>query len=196
MPQKREPLGLYVHIPFCASKCGYCDFYSITGRAGRHAYADILVQEISSYQGQGYTADTLFFGGGTPSLMEAEELVRLLSACREAFSLDMEGEITLEANPDSVSLEYLKTLRKAGFNRVSFGAQSILDGELKALGRRHDASRIRQAMEWAKEPVPDIGRICGHGPGPHFGVPFKDRGGHSLCPAECSAPLPGRGSNR
>ena len=151
MPQKREPLGLYVHIPFCASKCGYCDFYSITGRAGRHAYADILVQEISSYQGQGYTADTLFFGGGTPSLMEAEELVRLLSACREAFSLDMEGESTLEANPDSVSLEYLKTLRKAGFNRVSFGAQSILDGELKALGRRHDASRIRQAMEWAKE---------------------------------------------
>ena len=151
MPQKTEPLGLYVHIPFCASKCGYCDFYSITNRAGRHAYTDTLVQEILSYQGRGYTADTLFLGGGTPSLMEAEELVRILSACREAFSLDMEGEITLEANPDSVSLGYLRELRQAGFNRVSFGAQSIVDRELKALGRRHDAARIRQAMEWAKE---------------------------------------------
>lgn len=151
MPAKTEPLGLYVHIPFCASKCGYCDFYSITDREGRHAYADVLIGEILSYQGRGYTADTLFIGGGTPSLMEAEELIRLLSACRETFSLDMAGEITLEANPDSVSLEYLHTLRQAGFNRISFGAQSIIDRELKALGRRHDASRIRQAMKWAKE---------------------------------------------
>lgn len=151
MPTKTESLGLYVHIPFCASKCGYCDFYSITDRKGRHAYADVLIGEILSYQGRGYTADTLFLGGGTPSLMEAEELARILSACREAFSLDLDGEITLEANPDSVSPEYLRTLRQVGFNRVSFGAQSIVDRELKALGRRHDASRIRQAMEWAGE---------------------------------------------
>lgn len=151
MPAKTEPLGLYVHIPFCASKCGYCDFYSITDREGRHTYADVLIGEILSYQGRGYTADTLFIGGGTPSLMEAEELVRILSACRDAFSLNLDGEITLEANPDSVSPEYLRTLHQAGFNRISFGAQSIVDEELKALGRRHDASRIRQTMEWAKE---------------------------------------------
>ena len=144
-------IGLYVHIPFCASKCGYCDFYSVTDRAGRHAYADVLVQEILSWKGRGYAADTLFVGGGTPSLMEAGELLRILAACREAFSLDPEGEIALEANPDSVSLRYLEELRRGGFNRISFGAQSIEEAELRALGRRHDAAAIRRAMDWAGE---------------------------------------------
>lgn len=141
--------GLYIHIPFCASKCRYCDFYSITDAAGQHRYTDTLLREIERYAGRGITADSLFFGGGTPSLMEADELKRLLDACRDVFQLD--GEITMEANPDSVSAPYLAKLREAGINRISFGAQSANDRELAFLGRRHSARRIAEAVQEAKD---------------------------------------------
>ena len=141
--------GLYIHIPFCASKCGYCDFYSVTDRSGRRAYADTVLREIRSYAGRGLRADSLYFGGGTPSMMEAELLGEMIAACREVFAL--EGEITAEANPDSVSPGWLSALRKAGANRISFGAQSANEKELAALGRRHSAARIGEAVREAQE---------------------------------------------
>lgn len=141
--------GLYIHIPFCASKCGYCDFYSVTDRSGRRAYADTVLREIRSYAGRGLRADSLYFGGGTPSMMEAELLGEMIAACREVFAL--EGEITAEANPDSVSPGWLSALRKAGANRISFGAQSANEKELAALGRRHSAARIGEAVREARE---------------------------------------------
>ena len=144
-----DPIGLYIHIPFCASKCGYCDFYSETSQEGKEAYVQGLLEEIRSYRAEGVSADTLFIGGGTPSVMEAGQLVRLLNACREAFGLS--GECTLEANPDSVSPAFLKEVRAGGFNRISFGAQSTVNEELRALGRRHDADRIGTAVRWARE---------------------------------------------
>lgn len=143
------PIGLYVHVPFCASKCGYCDFYSETTREGKDAYLQVLEEEIRSYAGQGITADSLFVGGGTPSMLAAGELGDILDACREVFGLA--GECTLEANPDSVSPEFLREVRQRGFNRISFGAQSAVDSELRALGRRHDAARIGTAVEWARQ---------------------------------------------
>ena len=100
------PIGLYVHVPFCASKCGYCDFYSETTREGKDAYLQVLGEEIRSYAGRGITADSLFVGGGTPSMLTAGELGDILDACREVFGLT--GECTLEANPDSVSPEFLR----------------------------------------------------------------------------------------
>ena len=143
------PIGLYVHVPFCASKCGYCDFYSETTREGKDAYLQVLEEEIRSYAGQGITADSLFVGGGTPSMLAAGELGDILDACREVFGLT--GECTLEANPDSVSPEFLREVRQRGFNRISFGAQSAVDSELRALGRRHNAARIGTTVEWARQ---------------------------------------------
>lgn len=144
-----HPIGIYIHVPFCRSKCGYCDFYSLAQEDLREAYVDRVIEEIRGYGDRKITADTLFIGGGTPSLLSGLEVERLVSACRDIFSLY--GEITMEANPDSVSPSYLKEIRKAGVNRISFGAQSAVDWELKALGRRHNAEQIKQAVCWARE---------------------------------------------
>lgn len=141
--------GLYIHIPFCASKCGYCDFYSVTDRSGRRAYTDAVLREIRRFAGRGLRADSLYFGGGTPSMLEAELLGEMIAACREIFSL--EGEITAEANPDSASFRWLSALRRAGANRISFGAQSSDARELSALGRRHSPEQIGQAVCEARE---------------------------------------------
>lgn len=144
-----KPIGLYIHVPFCRSKCGYCDFYSLTRENLRADYVNRVVQEIHAYRESGITANTLFIGGGTPSLLTETEVDELISACREVFSLA--GEITMEANPDSVSPEYLKALHRLGVNRISFGAQSGVNRELQALGRRHNAAQIEQAVSWARE---------------------------------------------
>lgn len=141
--------GLYIHVPFCASKCGYCDFYSKVRRDLMPEYLAALRTEIEGFRGKGVTADSLFFGGGTPSLLSPEDVGTLLSLCREVFSL--EGEITLEANPDSVSLETLGGYRRAGVNRLSFGVQSALDQELKALGRKHRFSDAAAAVQSARQ---------------------------------------------
>lgn len=144
-----HPIGLYIHVPFCRSKCGYCDFYSLTRENLRETYVKRVIEEIYTYENKGIPADTLFLGGGTPSLLTASEIERLVGACREVFCL--KGEITMEANPDSVSPEYLSGVRKAGINRISFGAQSGIDRELQALGRRHNAEQIKQAVTWARK---------------------------------------------
>ncbi|MGI5895064.1 MAG: radical SAM family heme chaperone HemW [Candidatus Merdivicinus sp.] len=141
--------GIYIHIPFCASKCRYCDFFSVTDPSTKQQYVDTALREISRYEGQDILADTLFFGGGTPSLMDTRQIGQLVRACRNTFGLK-NAEITMEANPDSVSDRYLSELREIGVNRISFGAQSAVDCELSFLGRRHNAAQIGEAVRQAK----------------------------------------------
>ncbi len=135
-----EPLGLYVHIPFCMRKCRYCDFCSFTdiSRQGQAAYVDRLIQEIRSYKRERpYTADTVFFGGGTPSLLSASAFERIMDALQNTFRIDASAEITLEANPKTLTYASLAVYRACGVNRMSLGLQSINENEKKILGRIH-----------------------------------------------------------
>jgi oxygen-independent coproporphyrinogen-3 oxidase len=139
-------LGLYLHIPFCASICSYCNFNRGLYDPGLKAqYVSALEAEIRA-AGDGAPADTIFFGGGTPSLLEADEIERLIAACRDAFTLAPDTEITLEANPETVSVQRIEGFARAGVNRVSVGVQSLVDDELVRLGRTHDSSRARAAV--------------------------------------------------
>ncbi|MBQ4051077.1 MAG: radical SAM family heme chaperone HemW [Oscillospiraceae bacterium] len=142
-------IGLYIHVPFCASKCAYCDFYSRVRRDQLPDYHAALKREISGWKEKGVKADTLFFGGGTPSLLTPEQIDELIVLCREVFSL--EGEITMEANPDTVTPESLRGYRAAGVNRLSFGVQSAIDSELKLLGRKHTFADAERAVYAARD---------------------------------------------
>ncbi len=145
------PQGLYVHVPFCAIKCAYCDLFSVTGSPDdvRARYVDTLAAEIG-VRGTGEPADTIFFGGGTPSLLEPAQVGRILDALRAAFALDPAAEITMEANPETVDETRLRGFRAAGVNRISFGVQSLDPALLKALGRIHSADRARAAVREAR----------------------------------------------
>jgi oxygen-independent coproporphyrinogen III oxidase len=144
-------LGLYVHIPFCSAICNYCNFNrglfdaDLKGR-----YLDALLAEIGN-KADGSPADTIFFGGGTPSLLEPHEVQQVIDACRRAFALAPSPEITLEANPETVTHDRLRGFRAAGINRLSFGVQSFRDEELKRLSRLHSAARAREAFEIARD---------------------------------------------
>ncbi len=142
-------LGLYLHIPFCQAICSYCNFNRglLDGDLKRR-YVSALQQEIR--RAPGGTADTIFFGGGTPSLMEADEVVRLISACRQTFDVPSDAEITLETNPETATAERLAAFRDAGVTRISFGVQSFDDEELKRLGRIHSAARATEAIRAAQ----------------------------------------------
>lgn len=147
--------GIYIHVPFCVRKCGYCDFYSLpcagyaSGAAEEafDAYTAALTAEISA-ETPGVRADTVYFGGGTPSLLGAERLSRILDAVRERFDIAGDAEITLEANP--LDLAQPEALRNAGFNRLSLGVQSAHDEELAMLGRRHTFADARHTVETAR----------------------------------------------
>jgi oxygen-independent coproporphyrinogen-3 oxidase len=144
------PAGLYVHVPFCSAICHYCNFNrGLFDAALKDRYLDALLREIGTHA-EGTPADTIFFGGGTPSLLEPAEIEAVVAACRRAFTLAPEAEITLEANPESVSLDRLLGFRDAGVNRLSFGVQSFKDEELVGLGRLHTASRARDAFGMAR----------------------------------------------
>ncbi len=147
---KKAPkyLGLYIHIPFCRTKCLYCDFCSFVSReeAEREAYVCALLKEIEARGTSEYIVDTVYLGGGTPSLLSAEQIARILSAVKSNFALDADAEITLECNPMTHladGKEYFKALRASGVNRLSIGVQSALDGELKLIGRRHSFDEAR-----------------------------------------------------
>jgi oxygen-independent coproporphyrinogen-3 oxidase len=143
-------LGLYLHIPFCSAICNYCNFNRGLFEAGlKDQYVGALEQEILR-AGQGEPADTIYFGGGTPSLLEPNEVDRLIRACRRAFDVTSNAEVTLETNPETVTLDRMRGFRAAGVNRVSFGVQSFLDSELRRLGRLHSADRAQQAVEEAR----------------------------------------------
>ena len=143
-------LGLYVHIPFCSAICNYCNFNrGLYDAALKDRYVAALHREIAS-KADGSAADTIFFGGGTPSLLEPAEIGGIIRALREAFAIAVDAEVTLEANPESVTLERLQGFRQAGVNRLSFGMQSFRDEELQRLSRLHSASRAEQAFDAAR----------------------------------------------
>ena len=145
--------GVYIHIPFCKSKCGYCGFYSLPSLKLKDRFLEALKEEMvlrKDYLRPSETVDTIYFGGGTPSLLSIEEIKDLLQLIRDTYSIHPQAEITLEANPDTLSLEYLQGLRTIGINRLSIGIQSFFDNDLQYLGRRHDAHHAQQCLDWAK----------------------------------------------
>ena len=155
-----RPLGFYVHVPFCSVRCGYCDFNTYTalelgGGASQASYADTAIAEIRQARRVLGDADlpveTIFFGGGTPTLLPPTDLARILAAIGDEFGLAPGAEVTTEANPDSVDLEDLQVLRAAGFNRLSFGMQSAVPHVLATLDRTHDPARVPQVVDWARE---------------------------------------------
>jgi oxygen-independent coproporphyrinogen III oxidase len=148
-------LGLYVHIPFCSAICNYCNFNrGLFDAALKKRYVEALVSEIERAGKTGGkeapAADTIYFGGGTPSLLEPDEVDRIISACRTAFAVAADAEITLEANPESVDEARLAAYRRAGVNRLSFGVQSFREAELRRLSRLHTADRARAAVSEAR----------------------------------------------
>lgn len=149
-----KSLGLYLHIPFCRSKCAYCDFYSLPGNDGRmDRYCSALLRELAAWgtKATDYQVDTLYIGGGTPSWFGAERLLQILDGVRQSFFLTADCQITLEANPDSVRAKELKELRIAGVNRISLGAQSAQEEELLAAGRPHTFAQTQAAVAAARE---------------------------------------------
>ncbi len=178
--------GIYIHIPFCKSKCGYCGFYSLPSLKLKERFLDALKAEIVgrrdylASEGMSYrpqqpidtlalkarydmgckgsvsmpseapTIQTLYFGGGTPSLLSIDKIGDILHLIKDTYTVAENAEITLEANPDTLSLEYLEGLRQLGVNRLSIGIQSFFDDDLQYLGRRHDAHHAQQCLDWAK----------------------------------------------
>jgi len=142
-------LGLYLHIPFCQAICSYCNFNrGLLDVELKRRYVSALELEIR--RAPGGTADTIFFGGGTPSLLDAAEVERLIAACRETFDVAVDAEITLETNPETATPERLAAFCRAGVNRISFGVQSFDDDELARLGRIHSSARAREAIKAAQ----------------------------------------------
>jgi oxygen-independent coproporphyrinogen-3 oxidase len=151
---KMEKLGIYVHIPFCRSKCDYCDFYSLAGQESKmDDYQKALLAHIAETAplAQNIPVDTIYFGGGTPSFYGEKRLRELLAALRKQFQVEKDAEITMEANPDSVDLPSLRRLRKAGFNRLSLGMQSGCQEELDCVHRPHTVAQVEQAVTAAKK---------------------------------------------
>jgi len=145
------PLGLYVHIPFCSAICNYCNFNrGLFDGDLKNQYVAALLKEIRG-KADGGDADTIFFGGGTPSLLEPGEVRAIIDGCRDAFAVPADAEVTLEANPETVTRERLEGFRAAGVNRLSFGVQSFRDEELQRLSRLHSAARAREAFAMARE---------------------------------------------
>ncbi len=141
--------GIYIHIPFCKSRCRYCDFYSTTQLARRKDYVDALLREIEMRQEeiQAQPIQTIYFGGGTPSMLETEDIKRLLARCLQKETI----EVTLEANPQDLTPERLQAYLEMGINRLSIGIQSFQDKHLKLLGRRHSAQEAIKAVKMAQE---------------------------------------------
>ena len=150
----RRDLELYIHIPFCVKKCAYCDFLS--GPADEETmeyYVRALIREIESIESmkEMYRVVTVFVGGGTPSVLGGEQIERIFAALREKFAMESVREVTIEANPGTVTREKLKAYRSAGINRISFGLQSANNGELKQLGRIHTYEEFLESYMLARE---------------------------------------------
>jgi len=155
-----RPFGVYVHVPFCATRCGYCDFNTYTatelgGGASQASYAATAAGEIRLARrvlgDADVPASTVFFGGGTPTLLPADDLAAMLRAVADEFGLAPDAEVTTEANPESVDPSYLETLRAAGFTRLSFGMQSARPHVLRVLDRTHTPGRPQQCVAWARK---------------------------------------------
>ena len=149
--------GIYIHIPFCKKKCIYCSFYSIVNTKGIEQYAEAVVEEIKKRKGVGTQnlasnkINTIYFGGGTPTLLPAHLLEKIMNTLYETFEIAPEVECTIESNPEQLSFEYLLTLKKLGFNRISIGIQSFNDNILRFLGRTHSGKDALLAIENAQK---------------------------------------------
>jgi oxygen-independent coproporphyrinogen-3 oxidase len=153
-PATKQPLALYVHIPFCVRKCYYCDFASGPApEAIREQYVAALYHEIRTSRWRGSQARTVFFGGGTPSELRSDQLATIVEALGASFDFGEfpNAEWTIECNPGTVTAADFRTMREMGFNRVSLGVQSFHDHHLKALGRIHTAEEARQAVRWVRD---------------------------------------------
>ena len=147
---KNEQAGLYIHIPFCLSKCGYCSFYSIKSVDLIPEYIAALKKEIRHYRNVFSSFDTIYIGGGTPSLLSISQIDNILTAVNKYYKINRQAEITIEANPGDASLKYFQALRKSGINRLNVGVQSFDDKVLKFLGRRHSSKEAIDAIEAAR----------------------------------------------
>lgn len=149
-----KTLGLYLHIPFCGSKCLYCDFCSLPHASSelRTRYVDALCRDLAAWSARcsAYTVDTVYLGGGTPTVLSAEQLERIAETLFLHYRIAENAELTVECNPATASRETLARMRRAGFNRLSIGLQSIHDAELQALGRLHDFARFYETWENAR----------------------------------------------
>ena len=149
-PEPSSPLGVYIHVPFCSAICHYCNFNrGLLDADVKTAYVAALFDEIRR-SADGASVDTIYFGGGTPSLLEPAEIARTLEACRTSFAVSADAEVSLEMNPETASADRLAGYRAAGVNRLSLGVQSLSDAELKRLGRIHDAARVSEAVQLAR----------------------------------------------
>jgi oxygen-independent coproporphyrinogen-3 oxidase len=148
----KHSLSLYLHIPFCQHRCSYCDFNTYTSLSElKDVYVDALCHEIAQVSGSKCrSAHTVFFGGGTPSLISPQSLENVLQCLQENFDLNQEAEITLELNPETVDEAYLVAVLKAGFNRLSIGVQSVVPSELALLEREHDFEKVVRVVAWAR----------------------------------------------
>ena len=154
MTNQSPTLGIYVHIPFCRAKCSYCAFVSQVGNEKLHqAYVAALCREITAAGGDfsAFVVDSLFLGGGTPTVLPEDQLALTLQTVRDNFSLSADAEISIEANPGTVSYESLQFLRQQGFNRLSLGVQSFDDAVLAAVGRVHRADQAKTAFQQARQ---------------------------------------------
>lgn len=151
-PPAAAPFGVYVHFPFCSVRCTYCDFPTVAGRDDRiEAYLDALIAEIRAHQPEARgAADTVFFGGGTPSRMSGYQAARVLAAIRARFDVADAAEITLEGNPESLTADACLQFREAGITRISVGVQSLDDAVLRKVGRAHDAKDAGRAVSDAR----------------------------------------------
>lgn len=149
-----DKLGIYIHIPFCRSKCDYCDFYSLAGRDDRmDQYQKALLSHIreTAPLAQDFPVDTIYIGGGTPSYYGAKRLKELLGVVHKLYKVEKDAEVTVECNPDSVDVKSLKILRKAGVNRLSMGMQSAIACELERIHRIHTPQQVNEAATAARK---------------------------------------------
>ncbi len=155
--KNKAPLGIYIHVPFCRSKCQYCDFYSLTTKDDHllDGYLDAVCDHIkeAGALAPNYKVDSIFFGGGTPSFFGADGIATILTTIRRNFDVASDAEITFEANPDSVSPRLLRKLRSEGFNRVSLGVQCDDDAILEKIGRPHDYEQAVSAVQKIRKAV-------------------------------------------
>ncbi len=146
-----EKAGLYIHVPFCLSKCGYCSFYSIKSVNLIPEYIAALKKEIKYYRKLFSSFDTIYIGGGTPSLLSIRQLETIFKAINKSFKINPVAEITMEVNPGDMSLEYLQSLRSLGINRLNIGIQSFDNNILKFLGRRHNSAEAVAAINYSRK---------------------------------------------
>jgi oxygen-independent coproporphyrinogen-3 oxidase len=155
MDNPAVPYGIYLHIPFCRSRCNYCHFVSLPAvRSAAARYKKAVRREIEIFSAErsaGERVDSIYFGGGTPSLLPADYVHSLLSACRRRFAVSEDCEISLEANPGTLPAGKLKGFRKSGVNRISLGAQTFDDRELTSIGRRHNAGEVLESVRLLRE---------------------------------------------